>query len=115
MALSKFLILRCLAPPGTAHRDGRPGGGLALRDAAARRRPLRGRRALIQPRADLITASFAGTTELPRTDSTDPQAGSNGSRFRAPRAKVGLRSLQSVEQRLRLFEVGGVEPLFEPA
>src|SRR5271169_4207266 len=48
MALSKFFIQRCLAQPG-----------LALRDAAARRRRLRRRRALIQPRCVLITESQA--------------------------------------------------------
>ena len=60
MALKEFLILRCLAPPGTARRAGRPGGGLALRDAAAGGGSLRRRMALIQPLGNWITASVAG-------------------------------------------------------
>jgi hypothetical protein len=50
-------------PPGRpARRAGRPGGGLALRDAAAGGGCLRRRKALIQPLGNWITASDAGDT-----------------------------------------------------
>ena len=55
MALSNFLILRCLAPPGTARRAGRPGGGLEGRAAPIRRlrhvnsAPVRRRTASVTP------------------------------------------------------------------
>jgi hypothetical protein len=66
MALRVFLVLRCLAPPGTARRAGRPGGGLALRDAASGGVSLRRGMALIQPLGNWITASKAGVQRLPR-------------------------------------------------
>ncbi len=62
MALKEFLVLRCLAPPGTARRAVRPGGGLALRDTAEDGGSLRRRMALIQPLGNWITVSFAGMT-----------------------------------------------------
>jgi hypothetical protein len=64
MAFEEFLILRCLAPPGTARRAGRPGGGLALRDAATGGGCLRRRVALIRPLGNWITTSFRGGDEL---------------------------------------------------